>query len=72
MVTVTQNYTSTQYQENSFKGKGKIHPKTGHEGPEEEQRYSSNLSLTSAQYGRGWSMACPCLKKKKKNPLPIV
>jgi hypothetical protein len=30
------------------KGKGKIQPRTGHEGPEEEQRYSSTLSLTSA------------------------
>jgi hypothetical protein len=30
------------------KGKGKILPITGHEGPEEEYRYSSTLSLTSA------------------------
>jgi hypothetical protein len=30
------------------KGKGKIHPRTGHEDPEGEQRYRSNLSLTSA------------------------
>ena len=29
------------------KGKGKGHHKTGHEGPEGEQRYSSALSLTS-------------------------
>jgi len=28
------------------KGKGKVHPKTGHEGPEGEKRYSSTLSLT--------------------------
>jgi len=34
----------------TLKGKGKdtIHPKTGHEGPEGEQRYSSTLSLNSA------------------------
>jgi hypothetical protein len=30
------------------KGKGKGHPRTGHEGPEVEQMYSSTLSLTSA------------------------
>jgi hypothetical protein len=35
------------------KGKGKVHPKTGHEGPEVEYRYSSTLSLTSALDGVG-------------------
>ena len=39
--------------------KGKVHPRTGHEGPEGEQRYSSTLSLTSALYGGGWSMPRP-------------
>jgi hypothetical protein len=29
------------------KGKGKVHPRTGHEGPERKQGYSSTLSLTS-------------------------
>jgi len=29
------------------KGKGKVHPRTGHEGSEGEQRYSSTVSLTS-------------------------
>jgi hypothetical protein len=33
------------------RGKGKVHPRTGHESPEGEQRYSSNLSLTSALDG---------------------
>ena len=28
---------------NKGKGKGKIHPRTGHEGPEEEQMYTSTL-----------------------------
>jgi hypothetical protein len=28
--------------------KGKVHPRTGHEGPEGEQKYSPNPSLTSA------------------------
>ena len=35
------------------KGKSKLHPKTDHEGPEEEYRYSSTLSLTSALDGVG-------------------
>ena len=35
------------------KGKGKNHPRTGHEGPEWEKRYSSTLSLASAQDGVG-------------------
>jgi hypothetical protein len=34
-------------------GKGTVHPITGHEGPEEEQSYSSTLSLTSALNGVG-------------------
>jgi hypothetical protein len=32
----------------SCKGKGKVHVRTGHEGPEVEKRYSSTFSLTSA------------------------
>jgi hypothetical protein len=32
----------------SSKGKDKVDPRTGHEGPEGEQRYSSTVSLTSA------------------------
>jgi len=37
------------------KGKGKLHPRTGHEGPEGEQMYSSTLSLTLALNGGGRS-----------------
>ena len=33
--------------------KGKVDPRTGHEAPEREQRYSSTLSLTSALDGVG-------------------
>ena len=33
--------------------KGKVHPITGHEGPEGEWRYSCALSLTSALGGVG-------------------
>jgi hypothetical protein len=39
--------------------KGEVHPITGHEGPEVEERYSSTLSLTSALDGGGWSMPRP-------------
>jgi hypothetical protein len=35
------------------KGKNKVHPRRGHEGPEKEQRSSSTLSLTSALDGVG-------------------
>jgi len=35
------------------KGKGKVHPRTGHEGPDREKTYSSTLSLPSALDG-GW------------------
>jgi hypothetical protein len=34
--------------------KGKDHPRTGDEGPEEEKMYSFTLSLTSALDGCGW------------------
>jgi len=34
-------------------GTEKVHPKTGHEGPEGEYRYNSTLLLTSA-LDRGW------------------
>jgi hypothetical protein len=35
------------------KGKGKVHPATGHKGPKGEKRYNSSLSLTSALDGVG-------------------
>jgi hypothetical protein len=41
------------YNNNKGKGKGKVHPRTGHEDPEVEKRYSSTLSLTSALGGVG-------------------
>ena len=43
----------------SFRHKGEGHPRTGHEGPEGENRYSSTLSLTSALDGVGWSTPRP-------------
>jgi hypothetical protein len=39
--------------QNKGEVKGKVHSRTGLEGPEVEQRYSSTLSLTSAQDGVG-------------------
>ena len=39
--------------QNKGKGKGKVLPITGHEGPEEEQMYSSTLPSTSVLDG-GW------------------
>ena len=43
------------YMEDTFwwHGKGKVHPRTGHKGPEGGQRYSSTLSLASALDGVG-------------------
>jgi len=34
--------------------KGKVHPRTGHEHPDGEYRYSFTRSLTSALAGGGW------------------
>ena len=36
-----------------FGAQGKVHPRTGREGPQGEYRYSSTLSLTSALDGVG-------------------
>ena len=41
------------------KPESKIHPSTGHESPEVEQKYSSTISLTSALHEGVWSMECP-------------
>jgi hypothetical protein len=41
------------------KGKSKGYPRTGHEGPEGEQRYSSKLSLISALDGVGGQRHVP-------------
>jgi hypothetical protein len=42
-----------------MEGKGKVHPRTGHEGPKGEYRYSITLSLTSALDSNGWSTPRP-------------
>jgi hypothetical protein len=53
-------------------GKGKVHPKTGHEGPEGKSMYSSTLSLTSALDGGGWSTQRPGRFTPGNDPVPIV
>jgi hypothetical protein len=44
-------HTHTDIHNVKTEGKGKVHPTTGHEGPEGEYMYNSTLSLTSALYG---------------------
>ena len=65
-----QSVTIYQYKS---KIKGKVRPRTSHEGPEEEKRYSSTLSLTSALDG-GWVVnATPRpLYPRVRDHVPIV
>ena len=53
------------------KGKGKGHPRTGHEGPEREQTYISTLSLTSALDGVGGQHHGPAALPPKKTLYPL-
>jgi hypothetical protein len=61
------------FDKGKVKGKAKVHPRTGHEGPEWE-KYSSTLSLTSALDGVGWvvSVTPRPLFTPGKDPVPIV
>jgi hypothetical protein len=55
--TRSRNHTWQQLQSCNcvdWKGKGKVHLMKGHEGPEEEQRCSCTLSVTSMVDGSGW------------------
>jgi hypothetical protein len=54
------------------KGKGKVNPRTGHEGPDVEQMYSSILSLTSALGEGVWSTSRRGRFTPRKDPVPIV
>jgi len=54
------------------KVKGKVHPLTGHEGPEVEKRNKFTLSLTSVLDGGGWSTPRPGRSTPGKDPVPIV
>ena len=50
------------------KGKDKVQPRTGHEGPEGEQRYSYTLSLTSALDGVSGQRHAPAALPPGKRP----
>jgi hypothetical protein len=54
------------------KGKGKGHPRTGHEDPEGEYRYCSTLSLNSALDGVGGQPHAPAVLPTGQDPLPTV
>jgi hypothetical protein len=55
------------------KGKGKVHPRTGHEGTEGEWSwYSSTLYITLALEGSGWSTPRPGHFTPGNDPVPIV
>ena len=56
----------------SCKGKGAVHPRTGHEGQEEEMRYSSTLSLSSAIDGVGGQRHAPVTLSPGKDPVTTV
>jgi hypothetical protein len=53
------------------KVQGKVHPTTGHEGPEAEYRYSSTLSLTSAIDGVGGQRYAPAALPPGKDQYPL-
>jgi hypothetical protein len=57
---------------NAFLRKDKVHTRTGHEGPEEEYRYSSTLSSTSDLEGGGWSKSLPGRFIPENNPVSDV
>ena len=51
--------------------KGKVHPKTGHEGLGRELRYSCTLSLTLVLDGGGWSKPRPAALHPGKTRYPL-
>jgi len=55
----------------SIPGKGKVHPRTGHEGLLGEYRYTSTYSLTSALDGVGGQRNPPGRFTPGKDPVPI-
>jgi hypothetical protein len=70
--TKTQNKQHTlNRQHYHSKGKGKIHPRIGHERPEGEYRYSSTLSLTSALDGVGGQRQAPAVLLPGKTQYPL-
>jgi hypothetical protein len=53
------------------KVKGTVHPETGHEGPEGEEKYSSTLSLTSVLDGMGSQRQAPANLTPGKTRYPL-
>ena len=51
------------------KGKGKFHPRTGHEDPEGAQRYSSTHFLTSVLDGVGGQCHAPATLLPGRRPI---
>ena len=63
-VLVSTTFTPLFTTPSSFKSNGTcpleaLHPGTEHAGPQQQYRYSSTLSLTSALHGGEWSTPCP-------------
>ena len=54
-----------------FKGKGKVHPRTGQEDPDGEQMYSATLSLTSVLDGVGGQRHAPAALTPEKTRSPL-
>jgi hypothetical protein len=52
------------------KGKGQVHPRTGHKGPKGEWRYSATLSWTSVLGEVAWST--PRMLYPWEDPVPTV
>jgi hypothetical protein len=50
---------------------GKVRPRTGHEGPEGEMRYSFIFSLTSVLDWGGWWTSRPGCFTPGKDPVPV-
>ena len=55
-----------------YRKQSKVHYIAGHEGPEEEETYSSTLSLTSALQGNGWPTPRPGRFTPGKDTVPIL
>jgi len=60
-------YESLQAHSTKGKGKGIVHPGTGHKVPEGEYKFSSTLSLSLALDGGGW----PGRFTPAKNPINL-
>jgi hypothetical protein len=54
------------------KGKSEVHPRTVNESPEEEWKYNSTLSLTSALDRVGSQHHSRAALRPEKRPVPIV